>query len=492
MPPKLEGLRRLPGTEKPALIDSIRQRLSGYLVPRQVVMRIAAYFVLVRQWLSRQPVPRLVVMGIAAYFILVLTAYAAFGPNACAVTVDGRVVAVAASEKEARSILGDLLKIKSAEAGRPVSAAEKISYRGIRIRKEGLLDNQESLKNKLNENITFTGKATAIVINGEAKVFFKEKGDAEKLLAWLKSLYPVEAGEQVEFKETIGVAQVPARLENILDLEAAKKLVLLGAYKVQEYKVKDGDTLWDIARAVKIDMDQILLSNPGMNQDHLSIGQVLYLSKEAPLITVMATRQVTLDEEIPYQVEVKQDDQLLPGEKQIISKGVPGERIVTYRIVKENGLETGREVLAQTIIRESTTEVVAKSPNTILASRGGIRLNWPCYGDIISPFGMRWGRMHEGVDLGAGYGSDIEAAAGGIVISAGWNGGYGKMVDISHGGGVVTRYAHLSVIKVDVGERVDRGELIGLAGATGNAYGPHLHFEVIINGVPRNPANYLY
>jgi murein DD-endopeptidase MepM/ murein hydrolase activator NlpD len=99
--------------------------------------------------------------------------------------------------------------------------------------------------------------------------------------------------------------------------------------------------------------------------------------------------------------------------------------------------------------------------------------------------------MHEGIDIGAGYGSSVVAAAGGTVIAAGWDGGYGKCVQISHGGGTVTRYAHLSSINVSAGQRVDRGQLIGLVGSTGNSTGPHLHFEVIIGGQPRNPVNYL-
>lgn len=471
MPLKFEGLRRLPGPEKFILIF--------------------AYITIVRQWVLRQSIPRRIGLGAALYLILALTAYAAFGGNACAVTVDGRVVAVAADEKSARGALGELVKLKSGQAGRPVAVGEKVTFRGIQANQEELLD-QEALKNKLDETLTFKAKGTAVLVNGEAKVFLKQKEDAEKLLAWLKAVYPLEADEQLSFKENIDLVEAPAEAENILDLEAAKKLVLLGTNKVQQYKVKDGDTLWDIARAVKIDIDQIVLSNPGMNPDRLSIDQVLNLSKEAPLITVVATRQVTLDEEIPYQVEVKKDDNLLLGEKKVTRKGVTGERIVTYRITRENGLETEREVLDQNIIREATTEVVVKGSLTMVASRGGsVRLGWPCSGGIVSSFGMRGGRMHEGVDIGAGYGSAVAATAGGTVITAGWEGGYGKTVDISHGGGLVTRYAHLSSIKVSNGQSVERGQLIGLVGATGRATGPHLHYEVLVNGSPRNPANYL-
>ncbi|HPZ42766.1 MAG TPA: M23 family metallopeptidase [Bacillota bacterium] len=281
-------------------------------------------------------------------------------------------------------------------------------------------------------------------------------------------------------------------LNNIMDLESAKKYVLLGTNKVTEYKVKEGDTLWDIARAARLDMEQIILSNPGLDPDRLSIDQVLYLSKESPLINVVSKRQVTVDEEIPYSVEVQKDDSLLFGEQRIICKGVPGKRTVTYEIVRENGLETSREVLAEELISEPKKEIVAKGSLTMLASRGGsARLSWPCSGRIISPFGMRSGRMHEGADIGAGYGSPVKAAAGGTVTFTGWQGGYGNTVEISHGSGLVTLYAHLSSINVKNGEKVDRGEKIGLVGATGRASGPHLHFEVRIGGKPQNPANYL-
>lgn len=466
MPPRLEGLRRLPGIKN---------------IP------FCGAFI---KWLKRQSMPRRVLIGVAGYLVLALVAYAIFGGNACAVMVDGRTVAVAVNEKSARQALGELLKQKSGEVGEPVKVAGKISYKAINVQPEELLD-QETLKTRLNETLTYQAKCTAIVVNGEARVFIKEKEDADTLLAWLLTLYPVEAGEQPAIKENVELVETSTSIGSIMDLEAAKKTVLLGTNKIEQYVIKDGDTLWDIARAVNIDVDQIAMANPGIDLDNISIGQALYLSKAAPLLTVVATRQVTVNEEIPYETEVKQDDQLLLGEKKVITEGEPGERTVTYLITRENGFETGREVLEQTTIREARTEVVAKGSVTMLASRGGGRLSWPCSGGITSPFGTRWGRMHEGIDIGAGYGYNVVAAAGGTVISAGWNGGYGKAVQISHGGGLVTHYAHLSSIEVSNGQTVERGELIGLVGSTGNSEGPHLHFEVLVSGQPRNPVNYL-
>jgi murein DD-endopeptidase MepM/ murein hydrolase activator NlpD len=107
---------------------------------------------------------------------------------------------------------------------------------------------------------------------------------------------------------------------------------------------------------------------------------------------------------------------------------------------------------------------------------------------------MRSGRMHKGLDIaGGGAGSPIYAAASGTVIYTGYgyDGGYGNNIEISHGSGYVTKYAHLSTINVNVGQTVERGEVIGGMGETGRAYGVHLHFEVHVNGATQNPSNFL-
>jgi murein DD-endopeptidase MepM/ murein hydrolase activator NlpD len=118
-------------------------------------------------------------------------------------------------------------------------------------------------------------------------------------------------------------------------------------------------------------------------------------------------------------------------------------------------------------------------------------LMWPVNGPITSPFGERWGRMHEGIDIGVGYGTPIQAAAGGTVVYAGWESGYGNFVVIDHGNGLATAYGHQSRIAVSNGESVSQGQVIGYVGCTGHCFGPHLHFEVRVNGSPVDPLGYL-
>ena len=137
--------------------------------------------------------------------------------------------------------------------------------------------------------------------------------------------------------------------------------------------------------------------------------------------------------------------------------------------------------------------VVAKGAQAVVASRGSGSgtLRWPVGGGITSGYGPRGGGFHTGIDIGAGYGTGVGAASAGRVVSAGWSGGYGNCVLIDHGNGLVTRYAHLSQISVHSGQSVGSGQIIGLVGSTGIATGPHLHFEVIVNGQTTNPLNYL-
>lgn len=110
---------------------------------------------------------------------------------------------------------------------------------------------------------------------------------------------------------------------------------------------------------------------------------------------------------------------------------------------------------------------------------------------LTSGFGSRWGRLHAGTDFAGPVGTPIYATADGVVIEAGWSSGYGRLIKIQHEFGIETRYAHLSAMHVEVGQRVSRGDLIGDMGNSGNSTGPHLHYEIRVGGEPVNPMIYI-
>jgi len=183
--------------------------------------------------------------------------------------------------------------------------------------------------------------------------------------------------------------------------------------------------------------------------------------------------------------------------------GVDRDRLATVEALRTSALTDTRETREEYLreveaLAAQSAELAARirgaqegAGSTGSGQPSAAGLIWPCDGVVVSGFGMRWGRMHEGIDIGCAYGTPNRAAAAGTIIYAGWLGGYGNLVVIDHGNGLSTAYAHAWSILVSVGQSVSQGETVSLVGSTGNSSGPHLHFEVRINGQAVDPLLYL-
>jgi murein DD-endopeptidase MepM/ murein hydrolase activator NlpD len=159
-----------------------------------------------------------------------------------------------------------------------------------------------------------------------------------------------------------------------------------------------------------------------------------------------------------------------------------------------SGLEA--EISALDAEEANVRRIIASAPpsaSVAAAPSGssGSGYAWPLNGRTTSEFGPRWGRMHKGLDIAAPSGTPIKASKAGTVIHAGWQGGYGNLTIIDHGGGYATAYGHQSRLGSPRGATVRQGEVIGYVGSTGHSTGPHCHFEVRVNGVQQNPRRYL-
>jgi murein DD-endopeptidase MepM/ murein hydrolase activator NlpD len=182
-------------------------------------------------------------------------------------------------------------------------------------------------------------------------------------------------------------------------------------------------------------------------------------------------------------------ERLLISEKGLSqAKGNKRERLAAVRQSKAEYLHEVAGIQAANAQVTATIQSAGSSSYDATPSSSG--LIWPVSGPVVSGFGLRWGRMHTGIDIAVGYGTPIHAAASGTVIFAGWMGGYGNFVIVDHGGGLSTAYAHQSSIAVG-GGAVSQGQVLGYVGCTGHCFGPHLHFEVRINGSPVDPLGYL-
>jgi murein DD-endopeptidase MepM/ murein hydrolase activator NlpD len=179
------------------------------------------------------------------------------------------------------------------------------------------------------------------------------------------------------------------------------------------------------------------------------------------------------------------------------------DRLAAVQSLKQNALTSTRESRAD-FVREADAlsaesaalaakiqDAQQRAGSTGSGQPSSAGFIWPCDGVVTSGFGMRWGRMHDGIDIGCAYGTPVRAAAAGTVIYAGWMSGYGNLVVIDHGNGLSTAYAHASSLAVTVGQSVAQGQTVSYVGSTGHSTGPHLHFEVRVNGVAVDPLSYL-
>jgi murein DD-endopeptidase MepM/ murein hydrolase activator NlpD len=188
--------------------------------------------------------------------------------------------------------------------------------------------------------------------------------------------------------------------------------------------------------------------------------------------------------------EVREEkERLLISEKGLAqAKGIKRDRLVAVRQSKQEYLHEVAGILAANAQVTATIQSAGSSSFDSTPSSSG--LIWPVSGPVVSGFGMRWGRMHNGIDIAVGYGTPIHASASGTVIFSGWMGGYGNFVIVDHGGGLSTAYAHMSSIGVG-GGAVSQGQVLGYVGCTGHCFGPHLHYEVRVNGSAVDPLGYL-
>lgn len=252
--------------------------------------------------------------------------------------------------------------------------------------------------------------------------------------------------------------------------------------QIIEYTVVKGDSLWNISQKFNVKMHEIINLNQLQNVTQLSIGQKLNIpSSEVVAQESTGTSVVTQKIETKDIIHIVQKGETL---WQIAHR----YQVTLQSITNANRISENSKILVG-------QKLVIPNARTIPGASGSPSFVWPLNGLITSHYGLRTlgGRSdyHTGIDIGCCTGTSIRAAESGKVSFVGTLSGYGKTIIIDHAGGYSTVYSHNSTNLMNKGDNVNKGDIIARVGTTGNATGPHLHFEVRVNGKPDNPLNYL-
>lgn len=341
-----------------------------------------------------------------------------------------------------------------------------------------------------------------VSIGGELVLAVETEDDAKAVFEGLKSYYitdnsqvnEIAFGQEIEFKE-YNYKKSGGEPAWVMSVDEAINYIIKGTAESKNYIVQGGDTVWDIAIKNGITPVELEQMNPGITSSSLKIGSTLNLYELKPLVTITTTETVVDTEIVPYETTYEETSDMYRGQFKVKTAGVCGSQQVTSKIVKQNGVIIASNILEEKVLTQPQNQISAKGIAAIPAYTGsgdGILRAPMEHIEVSSPFGASRGyRRHAGVDLRNPKGTAIGSATDGVVIFAGYSGSYGNIIKVDHGEGLQTYYAHCDSIYVSVGETVVKGQTIGTVGRTGNATGNILHFEVRVNGVAKNPMNYI-
>lgn len=342
-------------------------------------------------------------------------------------------------------------------------------------------------------------QALGLTIDGK---FYGAVKDGQALISTLESIkeeYKTNTpGEEVTFARNVETDPGLYKAANLVNEEDLTSTLTAQEEKDVYYSVASGDTPIQIASKNDMTLDELVALN-GDILTNCKIGKQVQVKRAQAFLPVKVIREETYDQKITFATTYTESSKIYSGQKRTVRTGEDGLQTVTAKVEYVDGVEVGRNVVGSPVIKKEPVDAVIEKGTMAVPkaaiSRGNVSdygFQWPVSGGYISQHYGNYG--HNGLDYayrGNGYGQPIWAAIPGTVTSAGWNGSYGNLVVITSPGGIQTWYAHCSSLLVSVGQTVGQGQQIGRIGSTGRSTGNHLHFRVLVNGVQRNPMNYL-
>ncbi len=358
-----------------------------------------------------------------------------------------------------------------------------------------------STTNALNSLVAEPTIGYEFKVDGEVWFVLESKDEIHRMLqvyknSYLKNIDSEAQIRSISFKQEIEINEIEIKDQVLASVKEAEAMINENEVEAEYYTVVSGDSFWAIANKSKIPLAKLIEYNPEMNPERIWPGNKIMFRPADPKLDVTVTFQNTLLEPVEFETQYIQDSSLYASQRVTVKNGVEGEMYVTYDITMVNGYPTEVKVLNEEVIKEPVTRVVRVGTKRTLTRIS--RTNFGVVvGNLTSGFGYRRDpisgvrKFHNGIDIAAPRGTPVYAYTNGKVVTAGWGNMTGNYVVIDHGGGLRTKYLHLSSISVSVGQSVKVGQKIGGVGSTGYSTGNHLHFEVTKNGVAVNPLLYL-
>ena len=413
------------------------------------------------------------------------------------VTYDGEVIGNVASQSQAEDARASLEQFTTRTLGETFTIDDSlIQYKSSLLKRQELTD-KDTLEADLSKEIGLVTPAYCLYVNGERIGATPYEGALEELLVKLQENATTEDTISCSFAEDVDIKPEYVPSADIMNLGHIAETLYSTKTAEVTYEVKKGDTWSQIANSHGLTSKELLALNPGYNIDRLSIGEILTLSASVPYLTMTVVQQEHYVQDLNYDIEYTDTADLYKDDYRVTSKGAFGAADVLANVTYVNGEETERTILSSVTLKEPVTEQQLRGTKARPTWHPTGSFRWPVSGRITSRFGGRrspggiGSTNHKGIDIAAPRGTAVCAADGGTVTYAGWMGGYGYLVRINHGNGYETYYGHNSSLTCSVGDHVYKGQQIARVGSTGNSTGNHCHFEVRLNGVARNPLNYL-
>ncbi|MDE7246465.1 MAG: M23 family metallopeptidase [Lachnospiraceae bacterium] len=298
----------------------------------------------------------------------------------------------------------------------------------------------------------------------------------------------------LDFGDTVEVVESYLQDDELTSLDKAIEEVTKDQEKEQIYEVVSGDTLSQIAEKNEIPLNELIAMNETIEDENsvIRVGDELIVTVPEPELSVERTEQMYYEEDYEADVIYVENDDWYTNQTQTLQEPSAGHRKVVADVSYRNNEEVSREILKEEITYAAVPKIVergTKIPPTYLKPISE--------GRLTSRFGRRKAptrgasTYHKGIDWATPVGTAVMASCTGTVTKAGWGSGYGYVVYINHADGKQTRYGHLSKVLVKQGQTVTQGQKIALSGNTGVSTGPHVHFEILVNGAQVNPFDYL-